>query len=97
MAWLVAGTVGAAPVTSDTPAERRNWFDDPFFQIASGLPGCPVPLGPFYTEAERRTQMHSRLERSSRPAMLPGPNRMQQRPANHWKRECTNIRMTFAH
>ena len=53
-----------APVESQD-VERRNWFDDPFFQIASGLPGCPVPLGPFYTEAERRTQMHSRLERGT--------------------------------
>ncbi len=65
MAWLAAGTVGAAPATSDPHVERRNWFDDPFFQVASGLPGCPVPLGPFYTEAERRTQMHSRLERGT--------------------------------
>ncbi|WP_256354227.1 BON domain-containing protein [Variovorax sp. dw_308] len=65
MAWLAAGTVGAAPSTSDPQVERRNWFDDPFFQIASGLPGCPVPLGPFYTEAERRMQMHSRLERGT--------------------------------
>jgi hypothetical protein len=45
--------------------EKRNWFDDPFFQLAAGLPGCPVPLGPLYTEAERRMQMHSRLERGT--------------------------------
>ena len=45
--------------------EKRNWFDDPFFQVSQGLPGCPVPLGPLYTEAERRVQMHSRLERGT--------------------------------
>jgi hypothetical protein len=61
-AWLAAGTMAAA---QGSDVERRNWFDDPWFQVASGLPGCPVPLGPFYTEAERRTQMHSRLERGT--------------------------------
>ncbi|MDM0039146.1 BON domain-containing protein [Variovorax sp. J22G21] len=45
--------------------QRRNWFDDPFMQVAPGLPACPVPLGPLYTEAERRSQMHSRLERGT--------------------------------
>ena len=61
--WLVAGSASAA--TGDPPEQRRNWFDDPFFHVAYGLPGCPVPLGPFYTEAERRSQMHSRLERGT--------------------------------
>lgn len=45
--------------------EKKNWFDDPFFQVAAGMPGCPVPEGPLYTEAERREQIHSRLERGT--------------------------------
>ena len=46
-------------------AEKKNWFDDPFFQVSSGAPGCPVPEGPFYTADERRVQVHSRLERGT--------------------------------
>ncbi|WP_232080538.1 BON domain-containing protein [Variovorax sp. SRS16] len=53
--------------TTETAAspEKKNWFDDPFLQIASGARGCPVPEGPLYTEAERREQIHSRLERGT--------------------------------
>ena len=53
----------AAPAVADDA--KRNWFDDPFFQVAAGLPHCPVPEGPLYTEAERREQIHSRLERGT--------------------------------
>lgn len=31
--------------------EKRNWFDDPFFQVASGIAGCPVPEGPLVEAA----------------------------------------------
>ena len=44
---------------------KQNWFDDPFFQLSSGLPACAVPEGPFYTAQERRLQTHSRLERGT--------------------------------
>ncbi|RYF69768.1 MAG: BON domain-containing protein [Comamonadaceae bacterium] len=56
-ACLLAGAAAAGP--------KQNWFDDPFFQVAAGLPQCPVPEGPVYTEAERREQIHSRLERGT--------------------------------
>ncbi|WP_083745145.1 BON domain-containing protein [Variovorax sp. KK3] len=56
--------VVAAPAASAEPL-KQNWFDDPFFQVSSGLRTCPVPEGPLYTEAERRTQMHARLERGT--------------------------------
>jgi hypothetical protein len=45
--------------------EKKNWFDDPFFQVSSGARGCPVPEGPLYTAEERGTQMHARLERGT--------------------------------
>jgi hypothetical protein len=45
--------------------EKKNWFDDPFFQVSSGARACPVPEGPLYTEEERRAQMHGRLERGT--------------------------------
>lgn len=46
-------------------AERRNWFDDPFFQLSARAADCPEPAGPRLTEAERRMQSHSRAERGT--------------------------------
>jgi osmotically-inducible protein OsmY len=66
-AWVVPLTMmpAAAQEAAATAPARQNWFDDPFFQVAAGAPGCPQPLGPLYTEAERRQQIHSRLERGT--------------------------------
>lgn len=47
------------------PPERRNWFNDPFAQATQGLPDCPAPEGPLYTEAEMRAQAHYRAERGT--------------------------------
>lgn len=46
-------------------ASRKNWFDDPFFQVRGGVAQCPVPLGPFLTEAEKIAESHSRIERGT--------------------------------
>lgn len=66
--WLavlvLAGATTQAAYGADG-GERTNFFDDPFFQVSSGLADCPVPLGPLYTAAEVREQMHSRLERGT--------------------------------
>ena len=43
----------------------RDWFNDPFFQIADGMPGCPVPRGPLLTESEMKAESHSRAERGT--------------------------------
>jgi len=43
----------------------RSWFDDPFFQIADSMPGCPLPLGPLLTESEMKAESHSRAERGT--------------------------------
>ena len=45
--------------------EVRNWFDDPFFQVTSALPGCPEPVGPRVTAAERQAQSHRRAEKGT--------------------------------
>ncbi|WP_164886961.1 BON domain-containing protein [Piscinibacter defluvii] len=45
--------------------ERRNWFDDPFFQITSDVPQCAEPAGPRVTEAERQAQSHRRAEKGT--------------------------------
>lgn len=44
------------------PAEYRNWYHDPFFQISSAIDGCPLPAGPYQTESEQRQQAHHRAE-----------------------------------
>jgi hypothetical protein len=55
----------AAASAASAPAERRNWFDDPFLQATHGLPGCPVPDPPLLTEAEMQHETHWRAERGT--------------------------------
>lgn len=45
--------------------ERRNWFDDPFFQASEAVANCPEPRGPRITESERAVQAHHRAERGT--------------------------------
>lgn len=45
--------------------ERRNYFDDPFVQVTSSLPACPVPEGPLITLEEMRAQGHGRVDRGT--------------------------------
>jgi len=58
---LGAGLAAAAR----SAEELRNWFDDPFFQISSSVPDCPVPAGPFVSEADKRVQAHRRAEKGT--------------------------------
>jgi len=58
LAWPVPGPAQPAP-------ERRNWFDDPFFQMTSAIADCPEPTGPRITEDERRVQSHHRAEKGT--------------------------------
>jgi len=60
---LVLGLALAAVARS--AEELRNWFDDPFFQISSSLPDCPVPAGPFVSESDKRVQAHRRAEKGT--------------------------------
>ncbi len=53
----------ASPSIAD---ERKNWFDDPFVRLTSGIADCPVPEGPLMTLAESRTEGHVRSERGTR-------------------------------
>lgn len=63
----VAGLVAAqaVPATALAQDERRNYFDDPFLQATSGLPGCPIPEGPLITLQEMRAQAHGRVDRGT--------------------------------
>jgi hypothetical protein len=42
---------------------RRNPFGDPFLRITAGLPACPVPQEPVFTEEEFRAEAHDRAQR----------------------------------
>ena len=61
---MVMACCAAATCLSQPAGEtRRNWFDDPFVQVTSGIAACPVPSGPEITEAERLAESHYRVER----------------------------------
>ena len=62
---VAAGMMGLAMVLPGAAAERQNWFDDPFFQVSAAIADCPLPAGPFITEAERRVQAHHRAEKGT--------------------------------
>jgi len=58
--------LGAALAWGASPAqERANFFNDPFEQASSGIPSCPVPLGPLITKQEMLAQTHGRAERGT--------------------------------
>ena len=50
---------------AQAPPAKKNWFGDPFFQVASGLAACPVPEGPLLTQDEERAEEHWRAERGT--------------------------------
>ena len=66
--WLpilgVAWTLAPMPVHCDEVV--RNWFNDPFFRVRSAIADCPMPLGPYVTEAQRLHEAHYRSERGLR-------------------------------
>jgi len=49
-----------APLAAPGEEIVRNWFNDPFFQVRSAIANCPVPLGPYGTEADRMRETHYR-------------------------------------
>jgi hypothetical protein len=62
---LSCACAGAAFAQDAAPAQKKNWFGDPFFQVASGLGACPVPEGPLLTQDEARAEEHWRAERGT--------------------------------
>jgi len=64
-ARLVAIALVLAPALASAE-ERKNYFNDPFLQVTSGIADCPAPEGPAITEAQMRTEAHARAERGTR-------------------------------
>jgi hypothetical protein len=62
---LQLAAAGAHAQAAAAPAERRNWFDDPFLVATHGLPGCPIPDAPLLTDAEMQHETHWRAERGT--------------------------------
>jgi hypothetical protein len=67
--WLGALALTGLAMTTAPRAQPGeplliNPFNDPFVRATSGRP-CPAPLGPAYTEATRRGESHSRIERGT--------------------------------
>ncbi|HJV61684.1 MAG TPA: BON domain-containing protein [Albitalea sp.] len=62
---LLAACAMAVPAHADDGAALLlNPFGDPFVRATKGGP-CAAPLGPAYTEAQRRAEAHSRIERGT--------------------------------
>lgn len=60
---LAAFAVSSASAQEGAPSQARtNAFNDPFVQVTSAVPHCPVPEGPLYTEAEVRELAHVRSQ-----------------------------------
>ena len=62
VAFVLSGVCAMAEAAS---VIRKNWFDDPFFQVRAGVSQCPIPRGPLLTEAEMKSESHSRVERGT--------------------------------
>lgn len=60
---LAAFAVSSASAQEGAAVQARtNAFNDPFVQVTSAVPHCPVPEGPLYTEAEVRELAHVRSQ-----------------------------------
>jgi hypothetical protein len=60
-AAVLAAALLMLPAAADEP--RRNPFNDPFLQLTDGLPACPMPEAPLYTDDELRQLAHERSQR----------------------------------
>ena len=61
-ALCFAGALTSA-ATGAAAAELVNPFHDPFVQLTSGIPSCPVPLEPRYSSDEFNQAAHERSQR----------------------------------
>ncbi|MEM5311297.1 BON domain-containing protein [Paraburkholderia sp. JHI869] len=55
----------SAPASAAADAQRKNWYNDPFFALSSAIQACPQPLGPLMTKAEADDDAHYRVERGT--------------------------------
>ncbi|MDE2255164.1 MAG: BON domain-containing protein [Betaproteobacteria bacterium] len=60
-----AGCLGSAPLNAAEPDVRVNPFHDPFKQVTHGLPGCPAPSPPTYSQHDMHLAEHHRVEQGN--------------------------------
>jgi hypothetical protein len=65
LAMAVAAPAFAQADASGAQAERRNGYDDPFVALSHDVVDCPLPLGPWMTQAEMQDDAHYRVERGT--------------------------------
>ncbi len=61
--WVVCLLLLACTRIAAAAESLVNPFNDPFIQATDGLPGCPVPQPPTFTEEEYRAAAHERAQR----------------------------------
>ena len=59
---LLLVLLGCAAATSAVAEERKNYFNDPFEQVTSGIANCPVPQAPGITQSEMPALAHIRAQ-----------------------------------
>ena len=63
MNQLVIGLVfGSLALGAVHAKERKNQFNDPFVEVTSAIPNCPVPQGPGVTPDELAAAAHVRAQ-----------------------------------
>lgn len=63
LALVVASAVCSLPAAAADADVLKNPFHDPMLQITRGMPECPEPEEPLYTEKEYRELAHERSQR----------------------------------
>lgn len=61
---FTSACAGAASLFAHSEA-LKNHYGDPFIPVTNAITACPVPRGPFMTEAEAKTEAHPRIERGT--------------------------------
>ena len=59
---VLAFVAGLLALGAAQAQERRNLFNDPFVQVTSAIPDCPVPQGPGVTPDEMAAVAHVRAQ-----------------------------------
>ena len=63
MRWWQLLVIAFVGVQAHSQELFVNPFNDPMLQITKGMPGCPVPQVPTYTDDEYRKLAHERSQR----------------------------------
>ena len=60
---LLACTFASGAGAQSAGGARTNYWSDPFVNVTSALPACPVPAGPLITAEQALAESHARSQR----------------------------------